>query len=164
MSSDESWSALAGLDAVSARSQMAERFRAITKLPAEEQREKLRSMIVAEYALDEPGLLEFTGRRLRSLLDLELKDAIAVSEGYGKIFNDMPGEMAMRRVTVVQSVAREMSAVEVDALQHIMPGLVDSIPSMLRHETAEAQTAQGSSTASTAAATKKPAWKFWQRN
>ena len=163
MSSDESWSALAGLDAVTARSQMAERFRALTKLPAEEQREKLRSMIVAEYALDEPGLLEFTGCRLRSLLDIELPDAIAVSEGYAKIFNDMPGEMAMRRVTVVQSVARDMSATEVDALQHIVPGLLNSIPSMLRHETAEAQTAQGSSTASTSAA-KKPGWKFWQRN
>ena len=163
MSADESWSALADLDSTTARSQMTERFRVLVKLPADQQQEKLRAMIEAEYALDEPRLLEFTARRLRSLVDLGLDDGKIVVEGYNNAFRNVPGDMAMRRVSVVQTVAREMSSEELDELQHIMPSLLSQIPSMRTHTAAEAGTTKGSAT-NGAGAPKKPAWKFWQRD
>lgn len=162
MSTDESWSALADIDPEAARSEMTERLRALVRLPANEQEEKLRSMINAEYALDEPRLLEFTARRLRSLVDLGLEDGKLVVEGYNNVFRDVSGDMAMRRVSVVQTVAREMSAAEVDELQHIMPSLLGQIPSMVAHHVGETGATPGSPPP-VAAAAKKPAWKFWQR-
>ena len=165
MSADESWSALGALDAKATQSEMTERFRDLVKLTTDERHERLRSMIMAEYALDEPRLLEFTARRLRSLVDLGVEDGKVVIEGYDFVFRDVPGDMAMRRVSVVQTVAREMTSAEVDALQHIMPSLLGQIPSMRTPTGAEAGTAQSSATPVTAAAAaKKPAWKFWQRD
>ena len=156
MAPDESWSALASLNADAARAQMTRRFHDVARLPEDERMAQLRSMIEAEYNLDEPRLLAFTAVRLRSWIELEPEAAKTIAEGYRVVFDGVSGEMAMRRTSVVQTVAREMTADEVVALQAIIPWLVGQIPSARRIEAAPSASPEPQRES-------KPFWKFWQR-
>ena len=156
MAPDESWSALASLNADAARAQMTRRFHDVARLPEDERMAQLRSMIEAEYDLDEPRLLAFTAVRLRSWIELEPEAAKAIAEGYRVVFDGVSGEMAMRRTSVVQTVAREMTADQVVALQAIIPWMVSQIPSARRPAAAPSASPEPQRES-------KPFWKFWQR-
>jgi len=156
MAPDESWSALSTLDADTARAQMTKRFHDVAQMPENERIAELRSMIEAEYALDEPRLMAFTGARLRSLIDLGPDAGKAISDGYNAVFEGVSGDMAMRRTSVVQTVARGMTADEVVALQSIIPSLVSQIPTARRSEAAPSPSPEPQRAS-------KPFWKFWQR-
>lgn len=157
MPGDSTWSALVKLDAEAALMGMKERFAAVAKLPPDERQERLKSMILAEYELDQPGLATFTASRLRSWVALGPEEANVIADGYNTVFKEMPGEMAMRRATVVQMVARDMTPDEIAVLHRLIPSLVSQIP-VIRPDDAKA-----SAPSMPVTEAKKPAWKFWQR-
>jgi hypothetical protein len=157
MAGDETWSALADLDPAEAQRSMEERFANVAKLAEAERIDRLREMIVAEYELDEPRLLAFTRCRLRAWTAMDPGEANLIAEGYNTVFQGMPGNAAMRRASVVQTVAREMTPEEIDALHRLIPSLVSQIPAMKRTTREEAPAA------AEPAAKKKGSWKFWQR-
>ena len=158
MAGDNSWSALVQLDEEAARRGMRERFSAVAKLPPDERQERLKAMIVAEYELDQPQLFKFTTCRLATWVQMEEGEANVIADGYNAVFNQLPSEMAMRRATVVQMVARGMTPEEVAALHKLIPSLVGQIPVVKRVSDQPA-----SAPPTPAHEARKPGWKFWQR-
>jgi hypothetical protein len=165
---DTSWSDLAQSDAASRQRAMEERFARLAAKGEDERLHEIEAMILAEYSLGEKELQEFTASRLRAWIALEQRDpaqAQAATRGYDRVFDRMPGDLAMRRATVVQTVARqELSAEEIEALFDLIPSMVRHLPrakqdimrnveSQNRIEAARTRTAAGRA--------KKPFWKFW---
>ncbi len=155
MSTDTSWSELIDIDQEAARSKMADRFRTIVKLPAAQQDEQLIPMVTSEYSLDGPRLLAFTTTRLRSWIDLDADDAKVIASSYDRVFQHLPGEMAMRRVLAVQTAAREMKADEVAHLRSIIPSMLDAVPVTRRLDAPPVASSEKA---------KKPFWKFWAKD
>lgn len=155
MPNDDTWSALIDLDQEDARGKMTDRFRSIVKLPVAQQDEQLRPMITSEYTLEGPRLLEFTTTRLRSWIDLGVDDAKVAAEAYNRVFQQLPGELAMRRVLAVQTAAREMKSDEVAILRDIIPSMLDAVPVTRRLDDPPKAAADKP---------KKPAWKFWAKD
>jgi hypothetical protein len=157
MPTDTPWGALVDLDDATAKQAMAERFRSLATLGPDDLTAELRPMIVQEYALDAASLAKFTACRLRSLLELPQGDAVAISDGYNRVFNTLPSELAMRRATVVQSAAREMTPEEIAKLHEIIPAFTSQIPAVTT-------IAPRAPSASPEPAKQKPAWMFWKRS
>ena len=150
----ERWSDLAELSDEAAREAMAGRFHRVAAGPEETRLPELRTMIVEEYELGSEALQRFTANRLRSWLALPSEEANIIADGYNTVFASLPSEVAMRRASTVQTVARTMTPDEVDALHQLMPSLMSQIPSGKRLTQAPV-----------AAPDRKPTagWKFWKR-
>ncbi|MDO9443687.1 MAG: hypothetical protein Q7K37_00065 [Dehalococcoidia bacterium] len=136
---------------------MCDQLRAVMSLPEDQRVAALSGMVRAEYALDEATLHSFTASRLRAWLRLAGEDmelARSLSREWDHVFDGMPGDTAMRRATVVQTVARsELNAEEVSVLFEFIPSIVRQIPrapSSLSQRVAEAPPERDT-----------PWWKFW---
>jgi hypothetical protein len=66
------------------------------------------------------------------------RDAQVIASGYNRVFDSLPSEMAMRRASMVQAVARQMSADDIDMLHRLIPALLQQIPAVRRPGTAPA--------------------------
>jgi hypothetical protein len=134
----------------------------VVALPDEARGQTIEAMVKAEYALDNAALHSFTASRLRAWLAMSSEDMDAakkVVNGYDSSFERLPGEMAMRRATIVQTVARaEMTPEEVSGLFELIPSIVRQVP---RSAPSPKYVPAGSSGGASAPAKKKPAWKFW---
>jgi hypothetical protein len=157
MPTDTTWAALADAADATAERAMGDRFQELSKLSPDDLVTELRPMIMEEYALDATRLAKFTSCRLRSLLKLPERDAVAISDGYNQVFNTLPGELAMRRATVVQTAARDMTPEQIEKLHAIIPAFTSQIPA------ARTSTDRAPGT-SPERAKKKPAWMFWSRS
>ena len=155
---DRSWSELGDLSAEECQRKMAERCSRVAQLPEEERQAELHRMILAEYDLDEPRLLNFTRCRLLAWLALPLDQAITVARGYDAVFNRLSGNTAMRRTMVVQNVARDFEPAQIETLHGIIPATTAAIPAMRHPETVAAPAA-----APAPAQKKKSSWRFWER-
>ena len=159
MPTDTTWSALADVDDATAERAMGDRFKALSALGPDDLVAELRPMIMQEYALDAVRLAKFTSCRLRSLLKLPQSDAVSISDGYNHVFNTLPSELAMRRATVVQTAAREMTPEEIAKLHAIIPAFTSQIP------VAKASAVRAPApNPSPEPIKKKPAWMFWSRS
>ncbi len=158
---DTSWSNLAVLDEQARRKAMSERFVRLASAEESERIRELEAMVRAEYALPEDELHSFTCSRLRAWIELREQDpgqASALARAYEAVFRRVPGELAMRRATVVQSVARtELSPEELAALDELMPQLLESVP----HRSGEAGSGVRARSDVAATPKAKPRWKFW---
>jgi hypothetical protein len=148
------WSALAGLSDGHAQEAMVARFHAVAAGPADQRFPELRTMIVEEYELDAEALHRFTANRLRSWLTLPAVEANIIASAYNAVFESLPSEVAMRRASTVQTVARTMTASEVDGLHALIPSLLGPIPS---------GRPAASAPADSAASRPKKGWRFWKR-
>jgi len=132
MGLDRDWVALASLDAKERVEQMRERFRALFSLSDEERRARLAAMIHAEYELPDTELHEFTLSRLRAWIELAAEDreaTRALGQGYDDVFDRLPASIAMRRATILQTVAgRELTISDIDTLFDVIPGLTRQLP------------------------------------
>lgn len=151
------WGALAGEPEAAQASGMRSVLDEVVRLPEAERAEVIEAMVKAEYALDDAALHVFTANRLRTWLALSASDmeaAKTVVHGYDSAFEHLPGGMAMRRATMVQTVARtEMTPEEVAGLFELIPSIVRQVP---RSAPSPKYTPAGG-----VAVKKKPAWKFW---
>ena len=151
---DRSWSGLSDLSDDECQSKIAERCSRVAQLPEEERRAELHRMILAEYDLDEPRLLNFTRCRLLAWLAMPPDQTISVARGYDAVFNQLSGNTAMRRTMVVQTVVRDFGPEQIEALHVINPTTTAAIPAMLHPETLAAPAP---------AEKKKSSWRFWER-
>lgn len=151
------WAGLAGLSEADRVGPMCALLREVMSLPEDQRTTALNSMVRAEYALDDATLHSFTASRLRAWLRLagdDMNFARSLSQSWDRVFDGMPAETAMRRATVVQTVARsELNAEEVAVLFEFIPSIVRQIPrapSGLAQRVAEAPPERDT-----------PWWKFW---
>ena len=161
---DSTWSEIASLDADAQVAAMRERFETLAQAEAAERDRRLEAMIIAEYALDDEHLPAFTGSRLRAwmgLADENLEQAQVVVSAWDDAFKRVPGEIAMRRAALVQTVAREeFSADDIDVLYELIPQLVGHLPRASQQAVERVALTDRASVAG-ARASSKPWWKFW---
>lgn len=151
------WAGLASRPEAERVGPMCDLLREVMSLPEDQRSAALNGMVRAEYALDEATLHSFTASRLRAWLRLagdDMESARTLSRAWDQVFDGMPAETAMRRATVVQTVARsELNAEEVAVLFEFIPSIVRQIPrapSSLSQRIAEAPPERDT-----------PWWKFW---
>jgi hypothetical protein len=169
MRTDSDWAALASLEEERERtSQMGERFRSLLALPEEERRARLEAMIRAEYELPDKELRDFTRSRLRSWIALGEEDreaAKSLGKGYDDVFETLPANTAMRRATIVQTIAsHDLTLAEMDALFSIIPGLARQVEQKRPPMRTAAPEALEASAAALAAKRARPFWaRLWPR-
>ena len=155
---DTTWSDLSSLESASQQRAMVERFRQLTALEENARLDKLEAMARAEYALPDVELHRFTANRLRAWIELDHTDpgqAQLLATAYDRVFQRVPADLAMRRASVVQSVARaELTAEEIAEIDKMLPTLMQAVP----HATGVSGIRQREVTPAREA---KPWWKFW---
>jgi hypothetical protein len=164
---DQSWAELAHRDESERGQEMAARCREVAALPEEERIARLEAMVRAEYSLADEELRPFTLSRLRAWLALKDEDdeqAKLLAHGYDSVFNRLPGDMAMRRATVVQGIAREKLAIEeIEQLFELIPSLMRSVPRSRTDTVSRQAAANAAAREAGAVAADQPWWKFWTR-
>jgi hypothetical protein len=157
----ERWAALASESPEARVEPMCAVLREVIALPADQQAAPLEAMVRAEYALDDAALHSFTSSRLRALIKMageNMEGLRVLSHSWDRVFDRMPASVAMRRATIVQTVARsEMSPQEVSVLFELIPSIVQQIPRTPTGMTTPAERAA----AAAAPPPRKPWWKFW---
>ena len=150
------WEELAGMDEDARQSEMLARFEELIGMSAEERAESLQSMSRAAYQLSDEKLEVLTRSRLLTWVDWDREKAKTVAQAFDQSMNSLPAQIAMRRVTVSQTVALKFSPDQNAALAEIVPRIFAAMPG------AGAEQASPSAAASeTASAEPKPWWKFW---
>jgi hypothetical protein len=161
---DATWGALSELEASARQQAMEERFARLAARGEDERLAETEAMIRAEYALDDPALHDFTASRLRALIALEQRDPAQANAGvraYDAVFEKLPAEMAMKRASVVQTVARsDLSGDEIDVLFELIPSLVQTLPHA-RQDALQQTASQDRVEAARERHKDKPFWKFW---
>ncbi len=152
---DEAWGKLA--DEEERETQMFQRYTELASLSEESRRSRLLAMAKAEYALPDAKLRPFTLSRMRVWLKIDPENAKKMAVSYSAIMNQMPGPAAMRRVALVQTLAREFSLEDRERLVALAPHVFASRPAFA------AEVLSGTPS-STTASSKKPWWAFWRRS
>jgi len=155
---DQEWGQLITLSAEEREARMDERYLALAALPEDERRRQLQAMAHAEYALPDDQLRPFTISRLRVWLRLEPTVAEQVAASYDAVMTQMPGPIAMRRVGLVQTLAREFPPEDEERLRALVPAVFAGQP----HRAVGG--AHPEPTASPPAPQRvRPWWAFWKR-
>jgi hypothetical protein len=114
------------------------------------------SMVQGEYGLDDAQLRPFTVSRLRTWLAIaagNLEGAQSLARGYDAAFDKLPAAQAMRRSTIVQTVARmELTPEEVTGLFDLIPSIVRQVPRATQPTRHYDKPGDDK---------KKPFWRFW---
>jgi len=164
--SDASWAQLSQLEPEQREQAMRARFADLAAASAPARVLEAEAMVRAEYALEDDALHPFTVSRLRAWIDLSQADpdqVQAVVAAYDHVFATLPADIAMKRASVVQTVAREqLTSDEIEALFDLIPSLVRQLP---RASQDAARSAASQSRVEEArqehAGSRKPFWKFW---
>ena len=152
---DQAWGMLADVEEGEREAQMQARYKELARLPEEERQSRLKAMVHTEYALSDEKLRRQTISRLRSWLRMDFELAQTVAKSYVAIMIQMPGTIAMRRVALDQTLAREFSLDEQGRLAAIDPQVFG--PLSAPHPVARAP-AQPSEVPP-----KKAWWAFWRK-
>jgi hypothetical protein len=155
---DSGWSDLVTLDDESREARMRERYTALAALSEDERRHRMRAMAQAEYDLPDGQLRSFTVSRLSVWLGLEPDVARQIATSYDAVMMQMPGPVAMRRVGIVQTLAREFPPEDEERLRDLVPGVFVGQP----HRVVTGATPQPSA-ASAPPQRDRPWWAFWRR-
>lgn len=163
LSADTSWSNLAALDERQRMEAMTERMRRLATVDEAARGRELEAMVRAEYALPDSDLRDFTLSRLRAWLQLHGQDpgqSHALARAYHAVFERVPAEVALRRASVVQSVAREeLTAEELTALDELIPDLLEPVAHARKESIVGSRLLERQPAA--AGAERRPRWKFW---
>lgn len=163
LSADTSWSDLAALGERQRSEAMTERMRRLASVDEAERTRELEAMVLAEYALPEADLREFTLSRLRAWLRLHAQDpgqSHALAGAYRAVFQRVSADVALRRASVVQSVARqELTAEELTELDDLIPDVLEPVAHARKESTPTSRLLEQQPVA--VATERKPRWKFW---
>ncbi len=148
------WVGLAGESEADRATKMRGILDEVLALGEAERATTIESMVRAEYALGDAELRPFTASRLRTWLAIaagNMEGAQSLARGYDAAFDKLPAAQAMRRSTMVQTIARtDLTAEEVTGLFDLIPSIVQQVPRAIpptRHYDKPEE--------------KKPFWKFW---
>ena len=125
---DEAWGQLADAPQQERETAMQARYLELAQLDEEERHARLLEMARAEYALPDDKLRALTLSRLHTLLNMELDLAHRLTQSYDAVMRELPGNAAMRRVSLIQALTREMSAEEEDRVRALVPGVFTGAP------------------------------------
>ncbi|MCB9482656.1 MAG: hypothetical protein H6674_07520 [Dehalococcoidia bacterium] len=150
----ERWAGLASAADDERVGKMREVLDDVLALGDAERTSTIESMVQSEYALDEAQLRPFTISRLRAWLqvaDGNMDGATSLARGYDAAFDKLGASLAMRRSTMVQTVARhDLTPEEVAGLFNLIPSIVRQVPKSTAPTRVYDKPEQ-----------KKPFWKFW---
>lgn len=152
---DQAWADLSTVSEEERQAQMQQRYATLLTLPEPERLTQLRAMVQAEYSLPDADLRPFTASRLRTLLRMEPTDVTQLMAATETVMQQLPGTIAMRRVALVQTLAREFSMDEQARLQQLIPGVFGA-EAMGSAPAAPPPTPQPVTTA-------RPWWAFWKK-
>jgi hypothetical protein len=126
------WAALVSLDEAERVRAMQEQLDSVLALEEEERLVAVEDMVRAEYLLADPELRTFTASRLRVWARIGSRDmeaARTIARLYDAVFDRLPADLAMRRASMVQSVARaDISAQELETLFEVIPSILRQVP------------------------------------
>ncbi|MCA9824997.1 MAG: hypothetical protein KC482_16335 [Dehalococcoidia bacterium] len=157
---DPDWAALLDLSAEERDSRMVEAYTGIAALSEEDRQQRLEQLIRTVYAMPDAALRTMTESRLRAWLRMDPGQAATVGRQFETALNGMPANIAMRRVTIVQSVSGNLALEDREKLRHIVPGVLGDEPL-----TFSGNRVDGTPGAAPApvAAKPRPWWQFWRR-
>lgn len=160
---DSTWSALASSNGEPRRREMEDRFTQLAILSEPERVDAIEGMLRAEFTLSEHDLHTFTEDRFHAWIALNGRDPAQAGmavRGYDAAMERLPADMAMRRASVTQGVARDMTAEDIAALHGFVPSLRQSVPLAavgVKEDRAHVEAARDR----TASRNARPFWKFW---
>lgn len=131
MEADQAWGLLADADEEERRAKMLQRYTELASQPGEERESQMLMMATAEYALPDDKLLTFTLSRLSAWLAMDTEAAQQIAASYTAVMKKMPGKQAMRRVSMVQTLADEFSREQQLQLIDIVPDVFGGLKDML---------------------------------
>jgi hypothetical protein len=160
--SDQAWGGLAAASEDERQRQIQQRYTELAAMPEDERHRRLRAMAEAEYALPDVELRSFTISRLRALLSIDPDAARTITTSNDAVMKRMPGTTAMRRISLIQTLARDFTPDEQHQLRELIPGVFGD---QAIGATATAATVSPSATPAGGATDqprKKPWWAFWR--
>src|SRR6266567_8247428 len=152
---DETWGKLAAAPEDERVAQMQARYHELATHPEADRRAQLQAMAQAEYALPDDSLRGMTVCRLRAFLRLKPEEVTTVVASLEAVMDQMPGSTAMRRVALVQTLARDFSVDEQRQLHEMVPTVFGERPANV----AETQP----SAPSHPTPVQKAWWAFWKK-
>ena len=108
----QEWGVLADLEAEERATKMLQILTELAALPEEELQSQMLEIANAEAGLSDDKLRDLTRSRLRVWLQMESEAAQHIATSYDVAMRQMSGAQAMRRVSLVQTLCRELSAAE----------------------------------------------------
>jgi hypothetical protein len=136
---------------------MTARYSELAELDAAARHEQIVAQVKAVYSQPDADLRTLTESRLKSWLAMDPDKARIVGTDFETALNTMPADIAMRRVTIVQSVAYKLTIDQQAALRAIVPGVMGdepvAYPSFEKADPMAVASATG----------KRPWWAFWRR-
>ncbi|MGB4863375.1 MAG: hypothetical protein WBO97_13035 [Tepidiformaceae bacterium] len=145
------WATMAALDQEGQNGAVTAAYAAIAEQDEATREKTLAASIEQIYRMPDEKLRSMTEARLRAWMNLPEDKAATVGNSFETVMDKMPVDIAMRRVTVVQSVAFKFNAEDLEHLQHIVPRVLGDAP------LAVPSMAMGEGKA-------KPWWKFWAKD
>ena len=150
----EVWAELGDMEEEQRESLMEERYLELAALSEEERQAQLRALAPVEYTLPDDKIWPFHRSRLRTWLRMDQSAARRVADSYHEVMQQMPADVGMRRVSIVQTVARSLPLEEEERLRDLVPRVfgetphgVTEAPESLRETVGDKQ--------------RKPWWRFW---
>ena len=122
------WAALADASEEARQAEMRKGYEELAKLSEDERSSMMAQLIESEYALPEGKLRAFTVSRLTVWIDMDVESARSVAETYDQVMKRMSANVAMRRVGMVQTLAREFTPEQVDRLYELIPAMIQHMP------------------------------------
>lgn len=131
MTSGQDWAALVSVPEAERPERMVAMLEETLRLDEGERIAALTDFVRAEYELADDELRAFTASRLRAWLRIasrRLEDAQILAHAYDAIFQGLPGPMAMRRASMVQTAVRDFEAEAIEDLFLLVPSLIQQVP------------------------------------
>lgn len=115
------WASLADLEEEDREQQMEGRYKELFALAEDERRGRMRSMAAVEYSIEDDKIRPFHLSRLRVWLLMDPAIIQTISASYDAVLDQMPGDVAMRRVGLAQSLIKAFSQTEQEQLRSVLP-------------------------------------------
>jgi len=155
---DETWASLADVDEDERRKQMETRYTELAMLSEDQRQARLRAMAEVEYVLPDDKLRPFHLSRLQVWLGLDPNLARTLGASYDTVMDQMPGDIAMRRVAITQTLGRSFSLAEQEQLRELLPRVFGD-----RGTATSGLSTLPASAGLLTAAHHKPWWAFWRK-
>lgn len=163
VSVDDGWGKLADQPEADREPQMLQRYRELGELPEPDCQRRLLAMAQAEYALPADKLKSFTLSRIRVFLTLPPVTGKRIAQSYNAVMHQMPGAAAMRRVALVQTLAKEFSDADQARLRELNPDVFGDVPSGMSPGQAPQVPSASATSAPTMMEKKKGWWPFGKK-
>ena len=128
---DKNWVLLADEEEEERRAKMVQRYTELAILPEEERTSQMMEMAMAEYSLADAKLRSLTLSRLSVWLSLDTEMAQKLASSYDAAMLKLPGQHAMRRVALVQTLARDFSPEQQVQLVTLLPDVFGGLKEAL---------------------------------